>query len=216
MKTRTLLPATAVTLFVLGGCSVFSQGPSGETVTEFHTLTAFSEVDLLGIGDVTVVPGDDYSVTVTTDATFIDGVQVEVRDGELILNEDYDFSTRDLHVSFLVTTSSLESVTLTGAGNLTVSGVNTKAFGITLAGAGNVTVSGRASTLNVLLAGAGSINTTGLEAGVADVRLVGAGDIDVSASDSLTVSLSGVGDVTYVGNPDVDSTVRGVGTIGPR
>jgi hypothetical protein len=215
MKTRPLLPLAAIALLSLSGCFRATESASGETAVELHRTKPFEEVELLGVGDVTVVPGDDYAVTVTTDATFIDGVEVKVADGALGLNEHYDFDTRGLDVDFLVTVPSLGAVSLAGAGTITVSGLDAETFSLTLTGAGEVVVSGTTSTLKVLLAGVGNIDTTGLDAGIVDVGLSGAGDIDVGPSDSLTVSLAGVGNITYDGNPEVTSTISGVGSIGP-
>lgn len=45
----------------------------------------------------------------------------------------------------------------------------------------------------------------------------GAGSVHVHASDSLTASVSGVGDVVYSGRPeDVTEDVSGVGEVRPR
>jgi hypothetical protein len=213
---RTTIPVIAVALLALTGCHLHDLDPSGETTTEFRTSAAFTGVELQGVGSISIVPGDDYTVTVTTDTNYIDGVTTEVVDGILILNEHYDFNTHDLEVTFLVTVPSIEKVTLTGAGNFTVEGVDTDAFEIAIAGAGDVTVSGSASTAHVRLAGVGSIDTTGLDAAVVDVELLGAGDVSVAATDTLDVTLNGVGDVTYVGDPNVTSTVAGIGSVRAR
>jgi len=202
-----LLPA------VLAGCDLTGTGPSGETVTETRPLTPFDAVDLAGVGDVTVVPGDDYDVTITTDAVFLDGVESEVVDGTLVLDEHYDFDTRDLDVDFVVTAPSVESVTLSGAGNITVEDVAGGPFDVNLDGAGNVTVSGNAKSAVLRLTGAGNVSARGLDAETAEVELSGAGNVTVTATETLTVSLSGVGNVTYYGGAEVQSTTTGVGFV---
>lgn len=216
MKIRPLVPATALALSVLAGCSILGPDPSGTPATEFRSLSAFSEVELQGVGDVFISEGDGYGVTVTTDSVYIDDIVTKVVDDTLVLDEDFGYSVRNLDVDFVITVPSLEAVTLAGAGNITVEDVDTSAFEVNLAGAGNVTVSGTASTVRLHLAGAGNIDTIGLDADAVDIDLAGAGDVSVMANDTLDVTLNGVGNVTYVGDPEVTSRVNGLGSVHAR
>jgi hypothetical protein len=216
MNARILVPAASLALVALTGCSIFGEDPSGTPSTEFRSVSAFSEVELQGVGDVTISEGEGYGVTVTTDSAYIDDVVTKVVDGTLELDEDFGHSVRNLKVDFLVTVPSLEAVTLTGAGNITAEDVDTTTFEVRLVGAGNVTVYGTASTATLRLVGAGNIDTIGLEADAVDVDLAGAGDVSVTANDTLDVTLNGVGNVTYVGDPEVTSRVAGIGSVRAR
>ena len=51
----------------------------------------------------------------------------------------------------------------------------------------------------------------------ASVEVSGAGSVHVTATDSLTASVSGIGDVVYSGHPEsVDKDVSGLGEVRPR
>jgi hypothetical protein len=69
----------------------------------------------------------------------------------------------------------------------------------------------------VVVSGAGDVRLERLVAQEAEVEVSGAGSVHVHATDSLTASVSGVGDVVYSGRPeDVQEEVSGVGEVRPR
>ena len=219
MTKRSLIAATALAsaaALTLSGCDILGPDPSGTPSTEFRSVTEFTKINLQGVGDVTVSEGNGYAVTVTTDSAYIDDIITEVVGGTLVLREDPSHNYRNLELEFIVTVPSLEAVTLTGAGDITVDGVDAADFEVNLIGAGNIGVSGEASAVRLHLVGAGSIDTVGLEAEDAEVILSGAGDISLTVSNTLDASISGVGNVFYVGDPEVTSTVTGLGSVRAR
>lgn len=67
------------------------------------------------------------------------------------------------------------------------------------------------------VSGAGDVRLERLAAQQAEVEVSGAGSVHVHASDFLTASVSGVGDVVYSGRPEqVKEDVSGVGEVRPR
>jgi hypothetical protein len=68
-----------------------------------------------------------------------------------------------------------------------------------------------------VVSGAGDVRLDQLVAREAKVEVSGAGSVHVHATDSLTASVSGVGDVVYSGRPeDVQKDVSGVGDVRPQ
>ena len=65
--------------------------------------------------------------------------------------------------------------------------------------------------------GAGLIDTHELRSSKADVNLSGAGQAEVYASEQLDVAISGVGRVTYSGQPKViNKNISGIGSVSAR
>jgi len=210
---RTITAIAAGSLLVLTGCRIVNSDLSGDIVTDTRFGGPFTSVRLEGAGDVTIVAGATSSVQVTADSALMDGITTTIDDGVLVLDEHWGFRVRNPHITFLVTVPELEAVSLAGAGDITISGVDTAAFDVSLAGAGDITVSGRADRVSVRVAGAGDIDARALNGRDVVARVAGVGDITVSASDTLDASVAGVGDITYFGDPTVTSSVAGLGTI---
>lgn len=120
--------------------------------------------------------------------------------------------TRPIRVS--VTMKSLDSVILSGSGNITVAELNGDSFKVALLGSGIINASGTVDQVNISLDGSGNINCEDLKARAASVRLTGSGNISVYASNSLDANLSGSGNIRYSGNPaNINQTVTGSGSI---
>jgi len=93
-------------------------------------------------------------------------------------------------------------------------GVSGSTFRTAVSGAGNVTATGEVDLVEVEVTGAGDVVLSELVAGDASVEISGAGDVHVYASDSLSASVSGAGDIVYSGDPQqVEKDVSGVGEI---
>ncbi len=83
-------------------------------------------------------------------------------------------------------------------------------------GALDATVSGRVDRQTVRISGAGEYRAANLASADASVRVSGAGRVVVNAQRTLEVSLSGAGNVEYLGNPRVIEHVSGVGRVKRR
>lgn len=186
---------------------------SGIPATEARALPAFTAVELAGSNRVIVKFGTSQRVVLHADTNLLDHVRTRVRSGVLTIDERGDFTTRS-PMSVVLTVPNLHAVTLSGTGELTVTGVATTMFTARLSGTGTLTASGRADHVNASLAGAGTLMLASLQARNATVVLRGTGTAAVHATESLHATLAGTGTIVYGGNPaHVIKNMTGVGTI---
>jgi Putative auto-transporter adhesin, head GIN domain len=186
---------------------------SGTPATDVRALPQFSAVDLAGANRVTVRVGTPQRVVVHADSNLLDNVLTRVRSGVLIVSGRGHFTTRS-PMAVVVTVPSLRAATLSGTGELTVTGAATSTFVARLSGTGTLTASGQADRVTATLTGAGTLNLASLRARNMTVVLRGAGTATVHATDSLNATLAGTGSILYSGSPaHVTKTLTGTGTI---
>jgi hypothetical protein len=107
------------------------------------------------------------------------------------------------------------SVELGGSGDIEVAGVTADALEVQISGSGTLRASGgRVGKQEVTISGSGKYEARGLQSNEADVTISGSGSMTINVRQNLEVNISGSGSVRYVGNPRLDKlTVSGTGTI---
>ena len=84
-------------------------------------------------------------------------------------------------------------------------------------GTGDAEFSGNAEHFRVANSGTGDVKAFELKAGEAQCKSSGTGDIEVHATGELYVQLTGTGDITYEGDPDLkDVSIDGTGDLEER
>jgi hypothetical protein len=155
-------------------------------------------------------------VTVSGDNNLLEHVETKVSGDTLEVSHDEDLDP-ELGIAVDIRIPRLDMVELSGAGDLTAQGISGERFRAEVSGAGSVEADGRVRSVEVVVSGAGDVRLERLVAQEAKVEVSGAGSVHVHATDSLTASVSGVGDVVYSGRPeDVQEDVSGVGEVRPR
>lgn len=115
-----------------------------------------------------------------------------------------------------VTVPALTALTLSGSGQISVTGVQARQLTVLLPGSGLLTGSGTVTRLDVSLSGSGLAQLTGLEARDVHAVVSGSGLIRVTATHILNAIVSGTGAINYSGNPaQVNRDVTGTGAITP-
>jgi hypothetical protein len=215
MKRTTIAAAAIIALtLTLAGCKVTPASFSGTPVTQSRAVTTFDSIELRGVGDVTVVAGEAFSLSVRANSSTIDGVRTSVEGTTLVISEDDKAASG--RVEIVIHAPTVSSVEVLGAGSVTVTGLDVERFAVAMAGAGDATVSGRAKTVVAVLSGVGSIDASALKSTDVTARLSGVGSLSLAASATLDAELGGVGDITYTGDPVVTSKVSGVGKVAQK
>lgn len=210
---------------------------SGTPATEERGIGNATEVELSGVGDLTIVQGEVPSLKVTADDNVVPLLETETRGRKLTIRTKSRTSIRtQTPISYTLTVPRLDAVTVSGAGSVKSRGLEgdgltvklsgagkanldnlkCKSLNLTLSGAGTANVSGTTDRLVLKLSGAGGIDAAGLKAISAEVNVSGAGNATVWATHDLKARVSGAGGVKYKGNPGhVEQKVSGAGKIRP-
>ena len=207
-----VLAVVAVALLASGGSLGSGVQGSGVAATQARGLPTFSSLDLLGSNNVTVAVGGRQSVAVYADSNLLRDVTTRVVAGTLVVGTTGSFTTRS-PMGVEVSVPSLASVTLSGSGQISVTGIDAPRLTVTLPGSGTVSASGTVTHLNVTLGGSGLVQLDNLVAHDVHAVVAGSGLIRVTATASLNAAVSGSGAIIYSGNPQVTSSVTGSGAV---
>jgi hypothetical protein len=188
---------------------------SGVMKTETREVEPFTKIEIKIGASVDVTIGQQQSFEIEAEDNILPVITTTVKDGTLILDSSQPHtSTKSVKAKVVV--PSFQGITISGAGNVNVKGLNEPKFAVSLRGAGQINVEGKAEVLAVDLAGAGAIDTRELAAKRAAVAVRGTGDIKVRADEALVASVSGRGNIRYTGDPkEVTRNISGQGSIKP-
>lgn len=190
---------------------------SGNVVTEERDVSGFTAVTLQGMGEVIIDQNGSESLSITTDDNFLPYLETKVSGDTLFIRTTENVTFTDIsEMTFRITAAALDSVELSGAGSIQVNNLDTEQWQVTLPGAGSITVLGQTTEQMVELSGAGSYDAENLESQEATIRSSGAGAAVVRVSDRLDVTIDGLGNVEYIGDPVVTQEINGVGNVRQR
>jgi hypothetical protein len=207
--------ATIAVLLVRGGPSSLAVQGSGVAATQSRALPVFSRLDLAGSTNVIVIAGSRQSVAVHADSNLIHHITTRVIARTLIIGTTGSFTTRT-PMNVKVSVPSLTSVTLSGSGKISVTGIKAPRLTVTLPGSGALSASGTATRLDVSLGGSGLAQLSNLIARDAHAVVTGSGLIRVTATASLNATVSGTGAIIYTGDPPhVTRSITGTGAVMP-
>ena len=187
---------------------------SGVAATQTRQVAPFNRIDLAGSNSVIVRVGPKQTVVVHADDNLLRHVTTQVHGGALVIgNTPGSFTTRS-PMTVEIGVPSLEALTLSGSGLVSVSGISRPLMSISLPGTGLVHASGTASRLDVTLGGSGNAQLGELVARNVHAVVTGSGQIVVSATKRLDASVPGSGSIIYGGDPShVTRSVTGRGAI---
>lgn len=143
--------------------------------------------------------------------------------------EKFSMSSPDLVIGF----KNLESIRIEGGANIRTDGfldlqdidirveggakmkLKMKARNIRLRGEGGVVyeLEGVSKRLHAELYGVAYLNASTLETDTADVVIEGVGIASLKVNELLKARMEGMGKITYVGDPEVDQDIQGLGKI---
>lgn len=236
---KSLTAMLVLVVLALVGCSfatTVTRG-SGNVITESRPVSNFQRVQLSGIGELNITQGDTEGLTIEADDNLMPLIKTTVTNGTLDIGLDttrgfislnptkpirYNLQTKTLDSIVVsgagnVNAPSLKGDTLTvrtsGAGNITIPQIQATTLTTGISGAGNMTLGGEVQTQDATLSGLGNYNAADLKSTNASVSISGAGNAQVWATDTLNARLSGAGTVAYYGSPKVNQVISGVGSI---
>lgn len=182
---------------------------------QLRKVTPFKGIVVQGPVSLVVEAGKSHSLRVEGDPTFIGRVTSEVVSGELRLGLKESKRTNIGNSDrVVVTLPELQSFSGEGAGQIILNNVRGERFDVDYRGAGRLAINGEVRTLRLHAEGVGEVDTKDLRTRSADVSFEGIGSVKVHASDRLNANVTGMGNLSYYGNPRVvNKSVSGIGSV---
>jgi hypothetical protein len=186
-------------------------------VTERREVSGFSGVELTSIGDLHIEQTGTESLTIEADADVLPQLTSTISGGilELGVAPGTTIST-SRRIVYRLTVATLDSITVSGAGDATASNLRADRLTIRVSGAGETTLAGIVDSQVVTMSGTGDYNGEDLQSTTATVTVDAAGTAVLRVSDRLDATVSGVGSVEYFGDPRVTEDISGVGSVEQR
>ena len=230
------LTALTLALFATAGLAV-------ETMSENRAAHGFSQIELDGQAEVTLRQGQTEGVTLEATASTLRDIKTEVRGGKLTIRVDSEnhwwqwligaaARTPKVTIDFIqldrleasgavsIVARSLKANELhldfAGACRLRIADLQATRLRVDGAGATRVDIAGRVTEQDIDLSGAGSYRAEDLVSDRTALQVSGAGKAIVNATKTLKAGISGAGLVEYVGDPEVERDVSGIGKIRRR
>ncbi len=188
---------------------------SGKRAVVKREITPFTGIVTEGAFAIEVTCQKDLSLEIEGDENILSLVKTEVGNNVLRLTNSGNYSVSE-PVRIRITVPNLESLSVSGAGDIDIKGMNNEKFEIDADGAPKIHVAGNTKVVDIKSNGAGQIDTHSLRALRGLVESNGVSKIQVDVADQLDVTVSGPSSVTYQGDPKVNKTINGPGSVERR
>jgi hypothetical protein len=214
---------------------------SGNILTETRDVAAFEAIAIEYPGaEIVLQQGDKESVEIEADDNLLPQLSTEVTSGTLtIKSTETDWKTsvnpsapaklnitvRDLNTIVLsaplghLEVHDLQAGTLnlvvSGGAQVRLNGLQVDLLDTVLSGAGDIQADGTADEVKLILSGLGDFNAADLQSKRAAIELSGMGSATVRVEEELAATITGAGSIQYFGQPHVEQSVNGAGSVKP-
>jgi Putative auto-transporter adhesin, head GIN domain len=186
----------------------------GNVTRESRNVSGFDEVELKGVGHLSIQQTGSESLTVKAEADVLLKIRTEVENDRLILGLKPNTTIHTTEpISYKVTVKDLNALEVSGTANVDAENISTGELVIAISGTGNVKMSGEADSQQLDISGSGNYQAEDLKSKEARIDVGGSGSAIVNVRDELDADVSGSGSVEYVGDPAVNQDVSGVGRV---
>ncbi|MBW4361886.1 head GIN domain-containing protein [Flavobacterium taihuense] len=208
---------------------------NGKVVTEKRMTAGYDEINVSGFFDVLLVSGAEGTISIKGEGNLLPYIKVEVEGNVLKIYTDKNINiSTNKNIILTVPFDQISLVSLSGSGDLksknTIVGskfvaklsgsgdmtldVKTTDFEANISGSGDVVLTGNSDNFTFKISGSGDVDAANLIAKKSNLTISGSGDMKVNCIESLIARVSGSGNISYKGNPDIkDTKVSGSGEI---
>ena len=186
----------------------------GNVASESRDVSDFNEVELQGIGSLSIEQADGESLIVEAEEDVLPKIRTEVENDRLIIGPKRNTSINTSEpITYELTVKDLSALQVSESGDVEAEGISADELAVTMSGTGDVQISGKVGSQKVDISGSGDYQAEDLESTRANVDVGGSGSALVNASDELEAKVSGSGSIEYIGDPTVEQDVNGSGEV---
>jgi hypothetical protein len=212
---RYLFFLLASILFV--SCKKEKISGSGTISTESRSVENFYNVSVSGSSKVYIIPGSSFDVKVKAYENILPFIATSIQNGSLLIGYKNNANITNDNSEIYISMPSLTGVSISGDGQIEVTGnfLNNDNFTATVSGSGTISITnGTATNYQAKISGSGAIKSFGFAVQNAIVSIDGSGNAEVNVAKSLKATINGSGNIYYKGNGVlVDSSLSGSGQV---
>ena len=176
---------------------------SGDVTTENRDVAGFDKVDMQSIGNLTIVQGNEESLTITADENLLSYITTDVVNGTLQIGMKPNISLNPSKaIEYQLVMKSVAGVQLSGFGNIESEGLKGEDLEVKLSGSGDINIGTiESDNLLVRISGFGDFDSQSIKAKTPTIEITGSGDINVDEleAEDLVVKISGFGNAKMAG-----------------
>jgi hypothetical protein len=216
LTTVFILLATAIpghtftSLIYQGGCI---EGNNVEKTVE-RDLPIFNILEVSGAFTINILSNQTKQfVKITGDENILPNISTATSGNKLLIHAKKPICT-ELGITLDISVGNLYALVSSGSDDVKIHELHTDRFSLMLEGAGDIELTGWATRFEADISGSGDLESRGLKAQFTTLNVSGSSSANVHASESLNVSIVGIADVYYSGNPqEVIKDILGVGSL---
>ena len=199
---------------------------SGQVKTETRPVSGFENLDLSGIGEVTLTQGDEESLEIEAEDNLLPYIETKVMKGTLYISIQDGVNIEPTQpIRYNLTMKTVLGISSSGLGDIRAGDLHTRQLAISMSGLGGVYIASlfgeeletqtSASYLEVNMSGVGDCQIDGGLVKDQALDLSGAGSYNAPDLQSQTaqVNLSGVGGVTLWVINELRGDISGAGSL---
>lgn len=229
-----MLFLSALYVIVITTSCTFAQNKVLTTKT--FPLQSFTSVESDIVGNIIYTQSSKVSIQAEGDKELIDNLRVNEKNGVLKVTHVLKINIKNKKkLTLYISSPTIVSIDSDGVGNWVMKGkvkadnlkiefdgvgnfealdLESNKIKVDYEGVGNLSLGGSANFLVIESEGVGSVNAENMRAKNAIIKSSGVGSVKCYASESIDLTNSGVGSITYYGNPTVKNMKNtGVGKI---
>ncbi len=204
----------------------------GALIKAPRTIGSFSKISLNLAAHVSIIVTDSNSAVIVGQENIVENIEFKINSKTLVIQSNRMYQT-DKPIEILITCTQLEGLEINGAGkivvinpyrtqkaNYTINGsgdiearVIAKDIKSKINGSGDLHLHGETQKHKIQINGSGDLKAIELISKNYEININGSGKADIAVSDKLNVAIVGSGDVTYLGDPIIESKITGRGKI---
>lgn len=241
MKTFNILAVGMVLAVLVTSCKkdVGCEKGNGKTTSEVRQISGFTGVESTISANVFLEEAPNFEVKIVTDENLLDNIKTTVSNGILRIDtQNGDCIRPQGTVNVYVKAPKFSLLSISGSGDMIGKRLSGNDLNLSISGSGDMQLDSLTfSSVEAKISGSGDIRLSAAAlTGLFDANINGSGDLDAYAfpttqvvikisgsgnaivypMERLDATISGSGDIRYLGNPGVlNTTVSGSGTIKP-
>jgi hypothetical protein len=189
---------------------------SGNRVSVDLPLGEFNHLRLATFARVSIHAGQPQFVTIEIDDNLVDLISAEVVSGTLVIDNREEYSS-DEGLFVGVSVREFDYLSVIGRGHVEMFNLSTKLLTLNIKGTVTLRAAGQVTEEIINIDGVGGdIDLFEVMATRGTIAVNGMGNAKVTTTESLTVSINGVGTIKYKGNPGIiNEKINGIGHVTP-